>query len=99
MDFRIGKYEIRIDKSYVPKGFDLFPKTRGAALESERYAHVVGKALRDGPKSRQEVDEALKVYVGARAAINIRHDMERHGVIEYYEDRENKKHMVKLRTS
>ena len=96
MDFRIGKYEIRIGKYYVPH-----PQGRDKALENERYAYVVEKALRDGPKSSQEVDEALKEikYVGERAAINIRQDMERYGVIEHYRALENKKYMVKLRTS
>lgn len=94
MNFRIGKYEIAIGKSYVPQGKDKY-------MQDEYYMHVMNKTLKAGPKSSQEVDEALKEikYVGARAAINIRHDMERYGVIEYYEDRENKKHMVKLRVS
>ena len=94
MDFRIGKYEIRIGKYYVPQGKDKY-------MQDEYYMHVMNKTLKAGPKSSQEVDEALKEikYVGARAAINIRHDMERYGVIEHYKDLENKKYMVKLRVS
>ena len=94
MDFRIGKYEIRIGKYYVPQGKDKY-------MQDEYYMHVMNKTLKAGPKSSQEVDEALKEikYVGARAAINIRQDMEQYGVIEHYKDLENKKYMVKLRVS
>ena len=95
MDFRIGKYEIRIGKYYVPQGKDEY-------MQDEYYMHVMNKTLKAGPKSSREVDKLLietNQHVGARAAINIRHDMERYGVIEHYKDLENKKYMVKLRVS
>lgn len=95
MNFRIGKYEIAIGKYYVPQGKDKY-------IRDEYYMHVMNKTLKAGPMSSREVDKLLKEsnqHVGARAAIDIRKDMERYGVIEHYRDLENKKYMVKLRTS
>ena len=95
MNFRIGKYEIAVSKYHPPQGKDKY-------MQDEYYMHVMNKTLRDGPKSSREVDKLLKEsnqHVGARAAIDIRKDMERYGVIEHYRDLENKKYMVKLRTS
>ena len=103
MNFRIGNYEIVIGRAgTVGKYYVPHPQGRDKALENERYAYVIAKTLREGPKSNHEVDKVLietNQHVGRRGAIDIRKNMERLGVIEHYKDIENKKYMVKLRTS